>query len=283
MQKYKCKKCDKIFKQKCHYTNHKNRKTECHKDKFKENDNSVECSYCNILFSSHSNMVRHIKNSCKILKKEEINKKVIYDKLLKLEEENKELKKNMKKLLKQVKSKNKIVNNTTNNINNTNNIDIHDNNLTINNNENNITIVAYGKEELTNIDKEQILKAFNGGYYASVKLTKTVHFNPKHPEYHNVYIPSMKDSYAMVYDGEHWKLVQRDQLIDNMYQDKRDYIEENLEEFKESLSISKLKALKRWLESDEDDDKCIQKIKKDIELLLYNEKKIPLDTRKMIK
>lgn len=64
-----------------------------------------------------------------------------------------------------------------------------------------------------------------------------------------------------------------------MYQDKRDYVEENLEEFGKSLSKSKLNALKRWLESDENDDKCIKLIKKDIELLLYNKKKIPLKTK----
>ena len=89
----------------------------------------------------------------------------------------------------------------------------------------------------------------------------------------------MKDSYAMIYDGQNWKLVQKTGLIDGMYEDHKEYVEENLEEF----GKSKLKALKRWLESDEDDDKCIRKIKKDIELLLYNSKKIPLDTRKLIK
>jgi len=64
-----------------------------------------------------------------------------------------------------------------------------------------------------------------------------------------------------------------------MYQDKKDYIEENLEEFAQSLSKSKLMALKRWIDSDDNGDKCIKKIKKDIELLLYNERKIPIHTK----
>lgn len=35
-------------------------------------------------------------------------------------------------------------------------------------------------------------------FNSTLKLTDTIHFNPKHPEYHNIYIPSMKDKYAMV-------------------------------------------------------------------------------------
>ena len=273
---YKCVTCEKIFNHKGHYENHLNRKNKCNKKT--PDNNFMECIYCDKSFSTHSNMVRHIKSSCKTFKNAQNEKENIYNKLLKLEEENKELKKNMKKLLKKVDNKSEIQKKITNNNNNNKNCSI--NNGIINNN---ITIVAYGKEDISDIYIKQILAAVSRGYQTPVQLTKTLHFNPKHPEFHNIYIPSMKDSYAMVYDGEHWKLVQKTGLIDNIYEDKKEYVEENLEEFSKSLSISKLKALKRWLESDEDDDKCIQKIKKDIELLLYNSKKIPLDTRKMIK
>ena len=50
-------------------------------------------------------------------------------------------------------------------------------------------------------------------------------FNPDYPEYHNVYISSMKDKYAMMYDGHNWNLVMKKDLIDKIYDDNKNYIE----------------------------------------------------------
>ena len=278
MSNYECGECNKMFSNKFNYERHLNRKNKCYNKTYTE-----DCVYCNKIFSTKSSVTRHIKSNCKIFKKKEIEKKNIYDELTRLKEENNKLKKENKKLKNKTKSEKGLKKITKNIItNNVGSINIESTKNKIVNN-NNITIVAYGKEDISDIDIKQILAAVSRGYQTPVQLTKTLHFNPKHPEFHNIYIPSMKDSYAMIYDGQNWKLVQKTGLIDNIYEDKKDYIEENLEEFSKSLSVSKLKALKRWLESDEDDDKCIRKIKKDIELLLYNSKKIPLDTRKMIK
>jgi hypothetical protein len=83
----------------------------------------------------------------------------------------------------------------------------------------------------------------------------------------------MKDKYAMTYNGDNWNLTIKDDLINKIYDDKKNYIEENLDDFVDSLSISRKKALGRWLETD-DNDKKIVEIKNEIKLLLYNKRKL---------
>ena len=126
------------------------------------------------------------------------------------------------------------------------------------------------------IYKEDLLKVFRSGFNSTIELTKAVHFNPKYPEFHNVYISSMKNKYAMTYDGYDWQLVMNDELIDQIYDKKRDYIEENMNDFLDSLSNSQIKALYRWLNAD-DDHLYIKKIKNSMRLLLYNERKMVLN------
>jgi hypothetical protein len=89
----------------------------------------------------------------------------------------------------------------------------------------------------------------------------------------------MKDKYGMKYDGKSWILITKKQLIDDIYDDKKNYIEENLNDFIDSLSTSRINALRRWLNTDENDKKILD-IKERIKLYLYNNKELPLKTRK---
>jgi hypothetical protein len=54
-----------------------------------------------------------------------------------------------------------------------------------------------------------------------LNLTETLHFNPKYPEYHNIYISNMQDKYAMTYDGKDWNLTIKEDLINKIYDDKK--------------------------------------------------------------
>lgn len=92
----------------------------------------------------------------------------------------------------------------------------------------------------------------------------------------------MKDKYAMMFDGKDWNLTTKDDLINKIYDDKKNYIEENIDEFVDSLTISRKRALERWLETDDSDDKILQ-IKDQIKLLLYNKREVPLKTINMTK
>jgi hypothetical protein len=208
----------------------------------------------------------------------------------KLKEDNKKLKKENEKMKRVIKTTDKpqnIKNNTINgNVNNgnINNGDV--NNGNINNGDVNngtvinatITLVGYGNEDLSKLDKSEIFKALQTGYNSTVKLTEAVHFNPDFPEYHNIYISNMKDKYAMMHDGKQWTLTTKEDLISKIYDDKRSYIEENLEEFVQSLHPSRKRALARWLDTDDEDAK-VKEIKENIKLLLYNSKNMVIENK----
>ena len=82
----------------------------------------------------------------------------------------------------------------------------------------------------------------------------------------------------MTYDGSDWALVMKDELIDKMYTKKRDYIEDNMEDFINSLMPSQINALHRWW-AVEDDHHYVQKVKNDMKLMLYNKRKMALDPK----
>ena len=99
-----------------------------------------------------------------------------------------------------------------------------------------------------------------------------VHFNDQYPEYKNVVISNMRDKYGKVYDGKKWIMKNKTDLIDDIYDDKKRFVEEQLEneEIVSDLTKSQLNALNRWLKIDEDDDNKIKKLKSDIMLEIYN-------------
>lgn len=78
MAKYKCEKCNKVFKRNENLKYHIS-KDACKKDKF-------FCKYCNNGFTTVNSMYRHMKHSCKIRKQEEEKKLDILNRLILLEE-----------------------------------------------------------------------------------------------------------------------------------------------------------------------------------------------------
>ena len=264
-----CKYCKKEVSSKQNYDNHI-KKNICIMGDY-------ECKYCNRKFTTRSSMYRHVNHICKVKQDEDIKRVEIFERLIILEEKNKQLEKSNKEIdklkrdniqLKKVVDKLKKGTTIKNTINNT---TTHINNGTINN----IILVGYGKEDLKKLNKDDLLKILQNGYNSTIKLTEAVHFNPKYPEYHNVYISNIKDKYAMMFDGKNWTLTIKEDLINKIYEDKKNYIEENLDDFLDSLSTTRKRALERWLDTDDDDDR-IKEIKEQIKLLLYNNRNLPM-------
>ena len=270
---FSCSKCNKTFttKQSLQY----------HKDNNSCKKTVHACKYCKRSYTTATSMYRHMRTSCNAKQQFEREKDEIYERLLKLEQENAEVRAANKKyaneieqLKNDVNRKNSSIKNKTSNINN--GVQVTNGNVNINNGTiNHITLIAHGKEDISKIDRSELIKVFGSGFNSTLKLTETMHFNPKYPEFHNVYISSMKNKYAMVYDGNDWNLVMKDDLIDRMYDNKRDRIEENLDDFVKSLTGSQKRALHRWMNAD-DTHPYISKIKNDIKLLLYNKRNMPL-------
>jgi hypothetical protein len=120
------------------------------------------------------------------------------------------------------------------------------------------------------------------GYQSTVELTKAIHFNPKYPENHNIYIPKINERHGMIFMNNDWRLIDKDELADDIYENKRDFIIQNLPKFIDKLDQFKKKSLLRFLENDDNDDEAIKNTKNDIKKLLYDYRKMAMNQKKEI-
>ena len=187
---HKCKKCQHIFKRKEHLIAHQNRKTSCVpiiKDTSTTVDNEEnKCKYCGKTYSTQYNLKRHYK-SCKVKKTPTIMEQHFL-KIIESQQFNQEkLEKEMNELKNIIKNQQPTVIN---------------NNQTINDNRQlNITLVNFGKEDLSYITPQFIAGLFDTQAADQIipTIIKKIHNDPEHPENHNVYMLTREDEHAMVY------------------------------------------------------------------------------------
>jgi molecular chaperone DnaK (HSP70) len=112
-------------------------------------------------------------------------------------------------------------------------------------------------------------------------LVEKMHFNENLPENHNVYISNLRDEYVLMYDGKKWRLNNRDDALQQLYEDKSDILETKFEELIEQLDDSTIKMFNRFLKIKDDDDEKIKVIKKELKKTLYDNREIVMKTRKI--
>ena len=133
----------------------------------------------------------------------------------------------------------------------------------------NITINKYGCEDMSHITLKRITFVFDKCFKSVVECVKLKHFSPLAPQNRNVYISDLKSKHAYIFVGHQWDAVGRAMLLDNMYDDICDYIEEKLKEFIDVLEPSIVTKIQRFL-AEKDEDSTSYRIKEDLRLLLFN-------------
>ena len=260
---YICELCKREFKQKSQLVNHNKRKNPCVSKNIE-----LLCGYCGLSFVNKYSLKRHETKNCK--KQSTNNLEIIYkelleqfkiqnDKIIQLENENKKIKEKL--------SKTKI--NTTINSNSNNN---NNNNIT---NNNYINIVAFGKEDISFITKNDWIQIMNQKYMSVKHLVEKIHFNEAQPQNSNIYISNLKDNYGMYYNGNKWIIEKKDDLLTNIIDTKTDCLEEKFYEIIDELPKKLKDKFQEFLDTN-DDDNYLNKIKEEIKLMLYNKKDIPM-------
>ena len=156
----------------------------------------LECRFCSKIFTTKSNLSRH-DITCKA--KEEYR--------VKLET--------------QLEERKPVATNVTNNNNNitNNNTNSHNTNTTNNTINNNITVNPFGKENMEYLTRAVILKLCSKANFRNEiipRLVKQVHFNPEHPENHNILITNLRAAYGKVYDGEDYVVETSRDIVDKV-------------------------------------------------------------------
>ena len=204
------------------------------------------CTICKKTFTRKDNLNRHINRLCQNASTKDAN----YDlKIKKLEDKIVELQNNQ---------------HTT--IINQNKPQIHNYNQTIN-----IKINNFGSENVSLITDDEMFKIVNKCYSALKVLAKRTHIDI--PENRNIYIPSYKDSYALVYQNGNWEYNDLKKVLEEVKNNNIDrintYYEDNVNNYSQSRQSYISKMLQESLKGDVD-----TKYMKDLKILLLNNRNI---------
>jgi hypothetical protein len=181
------------------------------------------------------------------------------EKLISFEKEHEEMKAQIALLL------DKHAGSTTNN-NTTNNNNIETQNVHI------ININAFGNENTDYLDDKAILACIGRVYKSIPSLLEKIHFDPKHPENHNIKITNKKLPYASVMgNNQKWKTVDRKDAIDTMVNNGYNMLDEKYKENKDKLPTSKQEHFKGFQSKFATEDKdLLKEIKAEVDMMVLN-------------
>ena len=249
--------------------------SKCHQNVTK-NDNI--CNFCEKNLSSRQGLWRHLK-TCKEKKKDDTVKESMTELARLLNEKDKQIEKKDKQFAEEIKKRDKqielliekagLMTNNTNNI--TNNI------------QNNFKLLNYKETDTSHLTENDYVRCLEHYNFCVPHLIRKIHFNPKKPENHNIYISNLKNSYVMIYMNNKWKVKNRDETISRMIDDKQVILEKKIQEWVESgIQYPKVMAkFSRYIEKREQDD-VINAIKEDIKLMLYNNRNMIIENNKRL-
>ena len=75
-----------------------------------------------------------------------------------------------------------------------------------------------------------------GPFTCLPKIIERIHFDPEHPENHNIKVTNQKNNYAKIVKDNKWITTNKKQAIDTMIQNGYGLLEEKYQDNKESIS-----------------------------------------------
>lgn len=254
---FPCKKCNKVFSREGHLRDHMLRKKPCVIEDYegeKTDISSNECSYCNKKFFSKYNVIKHIDSACKVKKdkdKENVDNITMMNKV--------------KEMFEAHLKNNNITNitNITNNNNITNNIQVN--------------IFSAGKEDLSRLTQEEILKICTSGTYYPIVAAEIIHCNEKYPEFQNFLISNLRSNTGLVFMNNSWVSKTQDEILSNIMQIDKKHVTNLIKELKvdDKLQV-KLESTKDEIINGESKEHQKSKIKSK----LYNASKMVKKNKK---
>ena len=225
------------------------------------NQKPVKCSYCESRFKTLASCRRHEIHRCrenpdfvdklldaknskiKILKQDRENLKELNEKL---ENEKKELYKQVSKLLDKV----------------------GDTNI-----QNNIILNNYGNEDLSHLTSTLKTELLSIPYGAIPKMIEAIHFNDDKPENKNIVLPNKKENLVKIFQGDKWIYKNKNDTINDLVDSKYNIIDGHFEEINNQTHICsgiKTTFTKFKKVYEDGDEEMVEKLRKECELVLLN-------------
>ena len=222
---------------------------------------SFKCDFCPKTFTIHANKRRHEMYRCKenpdfmdkLLDAKNTKIKTLQKNYESLQKEKEEWKQEKEKLYTQVSTLLDKVGDT--------------------NIQNNIILNNYGSEDLSHITdtlKDELLKI---PYCAIPKMIEALHFNDEKPENKNILLPNKKENLVKVYEGNKWVYKNKSETISDLVDSKYNIIDDHYDDLDSKDEVSphvKTTFTKFRKVYDEGDAEMVEKLKKECELVLLN-------------
>jgi hypothetical protein len=212
--------------------------------------NVFTCKYCDKCFSFRQSMNRHIKYTCTKNKDEDL-KELVRLMNIQMEQQKQEFNKKIETQAKQIE---KLMGKLE--VGNTFNTAIV----------NNIQLLGYRQTDVSHLTDQDYRSCIKRVNHCVKSMIEKVHFNPLKPENMNIYISNIKEKYILVYDGANWNLANKKDELDRLYEEK----EMMLEEWLDSNPDEELKKKFMKYLDNKDNDECLNRIKEEIKLMMYN-------------
>jgi 23S rRNA pseudoU1915 N3-methylase RlmH len=269
--------------------------------------NNLRCEYCNINFKQprcykeHLKSKRHQQNITNELKislpfkchcgKQYIHRQSLYNHKKKcdyiapnvevlmkevIEKKDSEIKEIIDKKDQQIEELRKqvemLIGNTGKNIASNSNSTIGNQNNIQNQQNVNITVNSFGSENIDHITDQIICKLIKTAPFTCVpQLIEKIHFDPEHPENHNIKITNKKLNYAEIVKDNKWITANKKKVIDDVIQKSYDILDEKYNDNKEDISDKRKERFENFQEKFENEDESLRKnMKNDVDLLLIN-------------
>jgi len=211
-----------------------------------------KCKYCEQCYRHKSSLSKHIKYSCTKNKDEDL-KELVRLMNIQMEQQKQELTNKIETQSKQIE---KLMGK----------LEISGSFNTTNNMINHFTLLPYRETDTSHLTDQDYMYCIKRVNHCVKSMIEKVHFNPLKPENMNIYISNIKDKYIMLYDGQNWNVANKKYELDRLYEEK----EMMLEEWLDSNPEEELKQKFMKYINNKDNDECLNRIKEEIKMMIYN-------------
>ena len=150
---------------------------------------------------------------------------------------------------------------------------LHDGGANITNNNINISINInnYGAENINYVTDDFVLNAIQKAHPVPL-LLKHIHFNPDHPENHNVRLPNKNGKYVLVRRNGEWMHENRREKLTNMVSSCRNRFIDDFSHVLSSLSTGQKQKFEEVSNVD-DDSSAMSKALSKLEIIMLNSRR----------